>query len=204
MKQFAAGLAVALLVVGAMAQSVGPVADNEIGNSVFFAVKSTRTYWQGPITFENSVVVNSLSVGPQEGCAPGPNGTRATYNGYLFFGHSPLNVNPAAPCINVDSSAGIPLPNGIYLVAGGATAILYDVAFSGVDQAGNSFHGHFELIETTHYGCSGGRGGGCHTTAYLWPSAPEYNSNGTPHLDANGAQIVYHTKVVFDNYTPAR
>ena len=202
MRQFAAGLALALS-LGPLAQGLGPVVDNETGNSVYFAVQSTRTYWQGPINFENNVVVNSLSVGPQEGCAPGPNNTRATYNGYLFFGASPLNINPAAPCINVDSFSGVTLPSGVHLVAGGATASVSSVAFSGIDQAGNPFNGHFELIETTHYGCSGGRGGGCHTTAYLYPAAPEYNSNGTPVLDSNGAPVVYHTKVVFDSFTPA-
>jgi hypothetical protein len=54
-----------------------------------------------------------------------------------------------------------PYPYNAAITAVGADGTLY---FQGVDDAGVSYHGTLRYTFSTHYACTGGRGGGCHTS----------------------------------------
>jgi hypothetical protein len=183
----------------------GPVTYDMSGTSGYIAVAAGNTLWMS-IPFDSGVSINQLRYGQGFGCAaptpPSSNGPQ----GYLFLANSPLNLNAQYPCISVDGTAAGSAGAGVTMTAAdGRTASVLIVSFSGVDQAGGAFSGHFELVLTTWRTSSGsGRGGGYpHQVAELWPSAPEFNTDGTPVLDANGNQAVYVSKLVLSSYTPA-
>jgi len=189
----------------ASASDVAQATFDMSGTGGAVAVASGSTLWLG-IPFDSGVSINQLRYGPGFGCSaltpPGPNGPQ----GYLFLANSPLNIDPQNPCINIDGTAAGTSGDGAVLIAqDGRTASINLVSFSGVDQAGNSFSGHFELVTTTWRTKSGsGRGGGYpHQVAELWPSAPEFNQDGTPVLDSSGNQVVYPSRLVLDSFTPA-
>jgi hypothetical protein len=99
------------------------------------------------IPFDSGVSINQLRYGAGFGCSaltpPSANGPQ----GYLFLANTPLNLDPQNPCINVDGTAPGSSGDGITLIAAdNRTAGVHIVSFSGVDQAGNSFSGHFELV----------------------------------------------------------
>ena len=184
---------------------MSPVTFDMGGTYGYVAVAAGSTIWIN-IPFDTGVSIDQLRYGTGFSCSaltpPSANGR----NGYLFLANSPLNIDPQNPCINVDGTASGSAGDGITLIAADSrTASVLNVSFSGVDQAGNSFAGHFELVLTTWRTKSGsGRGGGYpHQVAELWPSAPELNADGTPVLDANGNQVSYVSKLVLDSYTPA-
>jgi hypothetical protein len=184
---------------------MSPVTFDMSGTYGYIAVAAGSTLWMS-IPFENGVSIIQLRYGAGFSCSaltpPGANGPQ----GYLFLANSPLNLDPQNPCINVDGTASGNPGDGVTLIAADSrTASVLLVSFSGVDQTGNSFSGHFELVLTTWRTKSGsGRGGGYpHQVAELWPSAPEFNPDGTPVLDASGNPVVHVSKLVLDSFTPA-
>jgi hypothetical protein len=182
-----------------------PVTLDMSGTLGYVAVASGSTLWMG-IPFDNGVSIDQLRYGAGFSCSsltpPSANGRQ----GYLFLANSPLDLDPQNPCINVDGTASGGPGNVTTLTAADSrTASVLVVNFSGVDKAGNSFSGHFELVLTSWRTSSGsGRGGGYpHQVAELWPSAPELNADGTAALDASGNPAVQVSKLVLDSFTPA-